>query len=61
MFRTALLSVWNIRQGLSSHPELPLLVHWAGMFPPSVDLVLTPWQSLQLCWLLAQGLDLIVL
>lgn len=32
--------------GLSSHPELPLLVHWGGMFPPSVDLVWTPWQSL---------------
>lgn len=39
-------SVKNTRQGLSSRPELPLLVHWAGMFPPSVDLVWTPWQSL---------------
>lgn len=45
-FRTVLLSMWNIRHGLTSHPELPLLVHCAGIFPLSVDLIWTPCQNL---------------
>lgn len=58
-----LLSVWNIRQGLSSHPKLPLLVHRARVAPPKCEPCLNTMAETpsSVCWLLAHGLDLVVL